>query len=162
MLLIALGTLAAGLLMAAAVQMQWLLRPLQQLRQHLGAVQAGDAAQLQGHYPQELTALVTTLNHVLASNAEMVQRARTQAGNLAHALNPRCPSSPTPPPKTPAPWANWCKSKWPTPAAMSITTWPAPALVQLCGPPAWPARCSPPSRRCCAPWPACIRRWTLA
>ena len=87
MLLIALGTLAAGLLMAAAVQMQWLLRPLQQLRQHLGAVQAGDAAQLQGHYPQELTPLVTTLNHVLASNAEMVQRARTQAGNLAHALN---------------------------------------------------------------------------
>ena len=87
MLLIALGTLAAGLLMAAAVQMQWLLRPLQQLRQHLGAVHAGDAAQLQGHYPQELTPLVTTLNHVLASNAEMVQRARTQAGNLAHALN---------------------------------------------------------------------------
>lgn len=121
-------------------------------KQHLGAVQAGDAAQLQGDYPQELTRWSTTLNHVLASNAEMVQRARTQAGNLAHPLNTRCPSSPTPPPKTPAPWA--VMAQWPTPAAMSITTWPAPAQARLCGPPASPTRCNPPSASAAAPWPA--------
>ncbi len=87
MLLISLGTLAAGLLLAAVVQLQLALRPLQQLRRALMAVRSGETAQLQGDYPQELTPLVQTFNHVLASNADMVERARTQAGNLAHALN---------------------------------------------------------------------------
>ena len=87
LLLVSLGTLAGGLLLAAVVQLQLALRPLQQLRRALMAVRSGKTEQLQGDYPQELTPLVQTFNHVLASNADMVQRARTQAGNLAHALN---------------------------------------------------------------------------
>jgi signal transduction histidine kinase len=87
MLLISLGTLATGLLLAVAVQLHLTLRPLQQLRQDLATVRAGRQPALTGHYPQELLPLVQEFNHVLASNADMVQRARTQAGNLAHALN---------------------------------------------------------------------------
>ena len=87
LLLTALGMLALGLAVAVAVQLQLALRPLQWLRQRLAAVRSGSAAQLEGRFPQELQPLVQEFNHVLAQNADMVQRARTQAGNLAHAVH---------------------------------------------------------------------------
>ncbi|QIL45354.1 sensor histidine kinase [Acidovorax sp. HDW3] len=86
-LLITLGLLAVSLALAAALQLQLLLRPLRPLRQGLAALRGGQAQQLKGQYPQELQPLVAELNHVLQENAAMVQRARTQAGNLAHALH---------------------------------------------------------------------------
>ncbi|GAA3987893.1 sensor histidine kinase [Comamonas faecalis] len=86
MLLIALGVLAAGLLVAVAVQLQLALRPLARLRQQLAEVRAGRAPQLPGPYPRELQPLVQEFNHVLVHDAEMVAAARTQAGNLAHAV----------------------------------------------------------------------------
>lgn len=87
MLLGSLGLLAAGLLLAVALQLHLALRPLQLLRRRLADVRTGQAAQLQGQFPQELQPLVTEFNHVLSANADMVQRARTQAGNLAHAVH---------------------------------------------------------------------------
>ena len=87
MLWVALGLLAGGLLLAVAVQLHLALRPLQLLRQQLAAVRTGQAAQLQGQFPDELQPLVTEFNHVLTTNADIVQRARTQAGNLAHAVH---------------------------------------------------------------------------
>ena len=87
MLLMALGMLALGLGMAVVVQLQLALRPLQLLRARLVAVRSGAAAQLEGSFPQELQPLVNEFNHVLLENADMVQRARTQAGNLAHAVH---------------------------------------------------------------------------
>jgi len=87
MLLVALGLLAAGLLLAVALQLHLALRPLQLLRQRLAAVRTGDAAQLEGRFPQELQPLVNEFNHVLGANSDIVQRARTQAGNLAHAVH---------------------------------------------------------------------------
>ncbi|MDP2770862.1 MAG: sensor histidine kinase [Giesbergeria sp.] len=87
MLLIALGLLALGLALAVAVQLQLALRPLQLLRARLAAVRSGAAGQLEGSFPQELQPLVNEFNHVLQENADMVQRARTQAGNLAHAVH---------------------------------------------------------------------------
>lgn len=87
MLLIALGLLALGLALAVAVQLQLALRPLQLLRERLAGVRSGAAGQLEGSFPQELQPLVNEFNHVLRENADMVQRARTQAGNLAHAVH---------------------------------------------------------------------------
>lgn len=87
MLLIALGLLTLGLALAVAVQLHLALRPLQILRTRLSAVRNGAAAQLEGSFPQELQPLVNEFNHVLRENADMVQRARTQAGNLAHAVH---------------------------------------------------------------------------
>ena len=87
MLLIALGLLALGLALAVVVQLQLALRPLQLLRERLAAVRSGGAGQLEGSFPQELQPLVNEFNHVLRENADMVQRARTQAGNLAHAVH---------------------------------------------------------------------------
>ena len=87
MLLIALGLLALGLAVAVAVQLQLALRPLKLLRARLAAVRSGAAGQLEGSFPTELQPLVNEFNHVLHENADMVQRARTQAGNLAHAVH---------------------------------------------------------------------------
>jgi signal transduction histidine kinase len=87
MLLVALGILALCLAAAVAVQLHLALRPLALLRQGLAAVHQGRAVRLEGRYPQELQPLVNEFNHVLAQNADMVQRARTQAGNLAHAVH---------------------------------------------------------------------------
>ena len=87
MLLLALGMLGLGLAAAVAMQLHLALRPLQLLRARLADVRGGQAAQLAGRFPQELQPLVNEFNHVLAENADMVQRARTQAGNLAHAVH---------------------------------------------------------------------------
>ena len=87
LLWLALGALALGLVSAVGVQLQLAMRPLKLLRQRLGAVRRGEATQLAGRFPAELQPLVDEFNHVLGANAEMVQRARTQAGNLAHAVH---------------------------------------------------------------------------
>ena len=87
MLLVALGLLALGLAMAIAVQLQLALQPLKLLRARLAGVRSGAAGQLEGNFPNELQPLVNEFNHVLQENADLVQRARTQAGNLAHAVH---------------------------------------------------------------------------
>jgi len=87
MLIAALGTLAAGLVLAVVLQLRLALRPLQLLRKGLSDVRKGATPRLEGRFPQELRPLVQEFNHVLDVNADMVQRARTQAGNLAHAVN---------------------------------------------------------------------------
>ena len=87
MLSLALVMLGLGLAAAVALQLQLTLRPLKLLRQRLAAVRGGSAAQLAGPFPQELEPLVAEFNHVLLENASMVQSARTQAGNLAHAVH---------------------------------------------------------------------------
>ncbi|HCZ13311.1 MAG TPA: ATP-binding protein [Candidatus Accumulibacter sp.] len=83
---LALGVLGVGLLIAALVQVLIGLAPLRKLRTALGRVRNGAAQRLEGEFPAEIMPLVDEFNTVLAQNAEVVERARTQAGNLAHAL----------------------------------------------------------------------------
>lgn len=81
--LIVLGT---GLVAAVIVQVGVGLAPLARMRDALGAVRAGSARHLDGAFPKEVQPLVDELNTLLRHDAEMVARARTQAGNLAHAV----------------------------------------------------------------------------
>lgn len=83
---LALGVLAAGLAAAALVQVVVGLSPLDKLRASLGKVRGGETPRLDGDFPAEVMPLVDEFNSVLAQNAEVVERSRTQAGNLAHAL----------------------------------------------------------------------------
>ncbi|UCV10046.1 ATP-binding protein [Dechloromonas denitrificans] len=85
-LLLALGLLAAGLAMAAIVQVVVGLRPLNRLRDQLADLRDGRQATLPGDFPSEVQPLVDELNTVLARNLAFVERARSQAGNLAHAI----------------------------------------------------------------------------
>lgn len=86
MLLAALGLLAAGLVGAAIVQVRSGLRPLNRLHDELTQLREGRRSSLGGRYPSEVQPVVDELNAVLARNAEFVDRARSQAGNLAHAV----------------------------------------------------------------------------
>ncbi len=86
MLAAALALLGAGLAAAAVAQVWIGLRPLARLREVLADVREGRAAAIDGRFPTEVQPLVDEFNGVLARNAEIVARARTQAGNLAHAV----------------------------------------------------------------------------
>ncbi len=86
MLAVALGVLAFGLVLAVLMQVWVGLHPLVGLRSALAAVREGRAQRVEGEFPSEIQPLVEDFNRVLRSNAEVVERARTQAGNLAHAL----------------------------------------------------------------------------
>jgi signal transduction histidine kinase len=81
-----LALLAFVLIAAAVLQVRFGLQPMNRLRRALGAIGAGEAAKLPGGFPSEVQPLVDDLNSLLEVNAQMVLRARTQAGNLAHAL----------------------------------------------------------------------------
>jgi len=83
---LALGVLAAGLIVAALVQVLVGLAPLRSLRSALGKVHSGETQQLEGSFPGEIMPLIQDFNTVLERNAQVVERARTHAGNLAHAL----------------------------------------------------------------------------
>jgi len=86
MLWLALGMLALGLMLAVVVQVVVGLAPLRTLRDALGRLRNAQTQRLDGVFPAELTPLVDDFNKVLLQNAEVVTRARTHAGNLAHAL----------------------------------------------------------------------------
>jgi signal transduction histidine kinase len=86
LLAVALAVIAVGVISAAALQVTAGLRPLRRLRRALAAVRRGGQTQLDGAYPTELAPLVDELNALLAQQGALVQRARTQAGNLAHGL----------------------------------------------------------------------------
>lgn len=81
-----LGVLAIGLLLVVAVQVSATLRPLGRLQASLAAVRLGRVNRLAGQFPTEVQPLVNDLNGLLAHNAEVLERARTEAGNLAHQL----------------------------------------------------------------------------
>ncbi|HEV6966006.1 sensor histidine kinase, partial [Roseateles sp.] len=80
--------LALLLLLAAAALLQVTigLAPLGRLRLALSALREGRTQRLEGRYPDEIQPLVNDLNGVLDRHAEVLERARAQAGNLAHAL----------------------------------------------------------------------------
>lgn len=86
MLVLALVLLGSVLVVGVWWQLRLGLRPLHQLRVQLALVHDGKTETIGGQYPQEIQPLVSEFNRVLHSNAEVVQRARTQAGNLAHAI----------------------------------------------------------------------------
>ena len=81
-LLLLLALLAA----AAWAQVAVGLQPLHGLQQGLRDVQSARTERLEGRFPSEVQPLVDDFNRVLAQNHAVVERARTQAGNLAHAL----------------------------------------------------------------------------
>ena len=81
-----LGGLAVLLAIGIALLMRWGLRPLRQVRDDLRKIREGDIQHLEGNYPSEIEPLVQDLNALIDSNREIVERARTHVGNLAHAL----------------------------------------------------------------------------
>ena len=82
----ALALSGVGLLFVTLFQVRFGLHPLRQVEKALAAIRAGEATRLEGELPAEIAPLQVELNALLKSNQDVVERARTQVGNLAHAL----------------------------------------------------------------------------
>lgn len=85
-LVISLGILGVGLIFASVVQVFLGLRPLRQIRISLGRVRSAEEKHLPMDFPAEIQPLADELNALLDHNNEVIERSRTQVGNLAHAL----------------------------------------------------------------------------
>lgn len=82
----ALSLFGLGLLAVTLFQVRFGLLPLRRIEQGLSSIRSGSAAKLDGQLPAEIEPLQSELNALIQSNNEIVDRARTQVGNLAHAL----------------------------------------------------------------------------
>lgn len=82
----ALGLLGLGMAVAVLIQVRFGLRPLRGMMTDLEAIRRGERPRLSGRYPQEVAPLAAAMNGVLDKDAELIERARTHVGNLAHGL----------------------------------------------------------------------------
>jgi signal transduction histidine kinase len=80
------AVLSIGLLLTTMFQVRFGLAPLARISQSLKAIRSGTAERLEGEFPVEIAPLARETNALIDSNREIVDRARTHVGNLAHAL----------------------------------------------------------------------------
>ena len=62
------------------------LRPLALASRKLADVRSGAAERIDGNFPDDISPLIEETNALIASNNSIVERSRTQVGNLAHSL----------------------------------------------------------------------------
>lgn len=79
---------AVGIMLAimSAIVARVALRPVGKLAAAIEKVRSGETQNVEGTYPRELTPLADELNELLRSNIQIVARAKSQVGNLAHGL----------------------------------------------------------------------------
>jgi signal transduction histidine kinase len=74
------------LLLITTFQIRFGLAPLNRISAGLAAIRSGAAERLEGSFPIEVAPLARETNALIEANREIVTRARTHVGNLAHAL----------------------------------------------------------------------------
>jgi signal transduction histidine kinase len=82
----ALALVGLGFIAVTLFQVHFGLAPLREVEKGLGQIRSGKADRLAGKFPVEVESLQTEINALIHSNQEIIDRARTQVGNLAHAL----------------------------------------------------------------------------
>jgi signal transduction histidine kinase len=80
------AALTVALLLTTALQVRFGLAPLKRITDSLAEIRSGRAERLQGDFPVEIAPLARETNELIEANREIVERARTHVGNLAHAL----------------------------------------------------------------------------
>ena len=83
------GTFAAltiGLLLTTIFQVRFGLAPLKRISDAIADIRSGRAERLHGEFPVEIAPLARETNALIDANREIVERARTHVGNLAHAV----------------------------------------------------------------------------
>jgi len=81
-----LAVFGLGMIVINALAILIGLRPLARVRKALADIRAGSAQRLDGNFPAEIAPLAGEANALIESNRRIVERARTQVGNLAHSL----------------------------------------------------------------------------
>ena len=77
---------AVGSLLATYFVIRVGLRPLAAAKAELNDVREGNSEKVSGNYPSEIDPLIEEINALIGVNRTVIDRARTQVGNLAHAL----------------------------------------------------------------------------
>ena len=85
-LVVTLVLLGSLIVLLTGIQVTLGLKPLRRVQTGLASIRAGQVDQIMGTFPPDLAPLVREMNLLLEANREITERARTQAGNLAHAL----------------------------------------------------------------------------
>ncbi|MEX0408171.1 ATP-binding protein [Aquibium sp. LZ166] len=81
-----LALFGVGMIAINAIVILLGLRPLDQVRNALAQVREGTAKKLDGRFPSEIEPLASETNALIENNRRIVERSRTQVGNLAHSL----------------------------------------------------------------------------
>ncbi len=77
---------ALSLVLAMSLLVRFGLQPLSRATRLLSDVREGKATRIDGSFPEEVQPLIDETNALISSNSTIVDRARTQVGNLAHSL----------------------------------------------------------------------------
>ncbi len=85
-LTVSLTVFALLMLAGATLQTTYGLRPAQRIADDIERLRRGDVPRLASDAPAEFSGIVTRLNALLDNQSALVQRARVEAGNLAHGL----------------------------------------------------------------------------
>src|ERR1700692_4357336 len=83
------GTFAALTLVVVLTtifQVRFGLAPLKRISESIADIRSGRAERLEGEFPVEIAPLARETNALIDANREIVERARTHVGNLAHAI----------------------------------------------------------------------------
>jgi len=86
LLILSLGGLGIILVVAMAAFIRLALRPFDELGRGLRIIHAGGSRSLPGRFPDEVQPIVDDLNQLIQFQDAAIERARTQAGDLAHVL----------------------------------------------------------------------------
>ena len=74
------------LVLTTIFQVRFGLSPLKRISESIADIRSGRAERLEGAFPVEIAPLARETNALLDANREIVERARTHVGNLAHAI----------------------------------------------------------------------------
>ncbi len=85
-LIILLGIFGIGLIVTSFAIVRFGLKPIRQATSQLAQIRDGKAKRIEGSFPQEILPLIDETNALIKSNRAIVERSRTQVGNLAHSL----------------------------------------------------------------------------
>src|SRR5579862_8706532 len=78
--------LSIVLVLTTIFQVRFGLAPLKRISDSIADIRSGRAERLEGDFPVEIAPLARETNALIDANREIVERARTHVGNLAHAL----------------------------------------------------------------------------
>lgn len=81
-----LGVFGIGAVIINMLIILYGLSPLDRIRRALSDIRDGKSEALEGEFPSELAPMVDEMNTLVDNNRRIVERARTQVGNLAHSL----------------------------------------------------------------------------
>ncbi len=84
--LIVLGAVGIMLAIMSAIVARFALRPIEKISTAIEDIREGKKEKISGQYPKEIAPLAEEINLLLQSNEQIINRAKSQVGNLAHGL----------------------------------------------------------------------------